>query len=321
MPRTTRRSATMPTRKYVKYVADGGYRYGFNGQEKETAEGSSIDYGARVYDVRIGRWLSIDAYNSYYPSNSVYCHSICSPINFYDSNGFFVRNSNTGNIIFCIDAEFWLPSYDYENVFNGPFFAAYKGTILTNQGTKIEAYLSYDGKVYDKMPLIIENGKSKYNQNMKPIEGNSVYNCTGNAMAMQKLNIDNRIITKKILEEEGFKEIKESELQENDIVTYVKDGIIQHFELITVFINEDGTKELRCSGKGGNQNPSDYMDKPYGKNPNYKDCDVKFYSKQSPDFKVPLRILETKGGVDIVDPNVMKQLQNYVKNKNQQSEK
>ena len=49
----------MDGRKYVKYVADGGYRYGFNGQEKETAEGSSIDYGARVYDVRIGRWLSI----------------------------------------------------------------------------------------------------------------------------------------------------------------------------------------------------------------------------------------------------------------------
>ena len=39
-----------------------GYRYGFNGMEKDdeihNSEGTSYDFGARIYDARIGRWLS-----------------------------------------------------------------------------------------------------------------------------------------------------------------------------------------------------------------------------------------------------------------------
>jgi RHS repeat-associated protein len=37
------------------------YRYGFNGMEKDDeikGEGNSLDFGARIYDPRLGRWLS-----------------------------------------------------------------------------------------------------------------------------------------------------------------------------------------------------------------------------------------------------------------------
>ena len=51
----------MTGRKYLQ--VNSKYRYGFNGQEKDNdmkGEGNSLDFGARVYDPRLGRFLSID---------------------------------------------------------------------------------------------------------------------------------------------------------------------------------------------------------------------------------------------------------------------
>ena len=39
------------------------YRFGFNGKEKDKetyGEGNEYDFGARIYNPRIGRWLSVD---------------------------------------------------------------------------------------------------------------------------------------------------------------------------------------------------------------------------------------------------------------------
>jgi len=44
-------------------MASGGYRYGFNGMEKDDelkGTGNSYDFGARLYDSRLGRWGSVD---------------------------------------------------------------------------------------------------------------------------------------------------------------------------------------------------------------------------------------------------------------------
>ncbi len=52
-----------------------GYRYGFQNQEKDDefkGEGSSYDFGARMYDARVGRWLSIDPLAVKYPYLSPY---------------------------------------------------------------------------------------------------------------------------------------------------------------------------------------------------------------------------------------------------------
>ncbi|MCC5944071.1 MAG: hypothetical protein JJT94_04000, partial [Bernardetiaceae bacterium] len=44
-----------------------GYRFGFNGMEndKDLNDGA-IDFGARIYDSRIGRWLSVDPLTNVY---------------------------------------------------------------------------------------------------------------------------------------------------------------------------------------------------------------------------------------------------------------
>jgi RHS repeat-associated protein len=47
----------------------GIYRFGFNGQEKDDevkVEGNSLDFGARIYDSRLGRWLSLDPLQAKY---------------------------------------------------------------------------------------------------------------------------------------------------------------------------------------------------------------------------------------------------------------
>jgi RHS repeat-associated protein len=64
------------------------YRYGFNGKEKE-ADGTAdhYDFGARIYDGRLGRWLSRDAKSKETPYNTPYCGFLNDPIIFIDPTG------------------------------------------------------------------------------------------------------------------------------------------------------------------------------------------------------------------------------------------
>lgn len=66
------------------------YRYGFNGKEKDDeikGNGNSYDFGARIYDSRLGRWLSIDPNWSKYPNQSTYNYAYNSPIYVMDADG------------------------------------------------------------------------------------------------------------------------------------------------------------------------------------------------------------------------------------------
>jgi RHS repeat-associated protein len=77
------------------------YRYGFNGQEKDdeiSGAGNSLDFGARIYDSRLGRWLSLDAYASHYPSISAYSFGLGNPIYFIDKGGNYIVDKD-GKII------------------------------------------------------------------------------------------------------------------------------------------------------------------------------------------------------------------------------
>lgn len=70
---------------------------GFNGMEKDNeivGEGKDYDYGARIYDGRLGRWLSLDPAMTLYPSISPYSFVLSNPIYNLDINGEYV----TGNI-------------------------------------------------------------------------------------------------------------------------------------------------------------------------------------------------------------------------------
>jgi RHS repeat-associated protein len=67
-----------------------GYRFGFNGQMKDDemkGKGNSLDFGARMYDSRLGRFLSRDPDEAKYPDNSTYAAFNNSPIAFTDPTG------------------------------------------------------------------------------------------------------------------------------------------------------------------------------------------------------------------------------------------
>jgi RHS repeat-associated protein len=77
---------TMPGRKYNQ--PNSGYRYGFNGKELDNSTGEgNLDFGARIMDVRLGRFLSVDPLTAIQPFQSPYTFAGNKPIVAIDKNG------------------------------------------------------------------------------------------------------------------------------------------------------------------------------------------------------------------------------------------
>jgi RHS repeat-associated protein len=75
-----------PARSY----SAGGYRYGFNGKENDNevkGSGNQYDYGFRIYDPRIGRFLSVDPLTKSYPFYTPYQFAGNMPIAAIDLDG------------------------------------------------------------------------------------------------------------------------------------------------------------------------------------------------------------------------------------------
>ena len=76
----------MPTR----HKSSAGYRYGYNGKENDNnikGTGNSVDFGARMYDSRLGRWFAVDTLEGKYPQWSSYVFVFNDPLNFVDPDG------------------------------------------------------------------------------------------------------------------------------------------------------------------------------------------------------------------------------------------
>ncbi len=72
------------------YSAGNSYRYGFNGKENDKdvkGDGNQIDYGFRIYDPRIGRFLSVDPLQKSFPLNSTYAYAENDVIRSIDLDG------------------------------------------------------------------------------------------------------------------------------------------------------------------------------------------------------------------------------------------
>jgi RHS repeat-associated protein len=78
--------AVMPDRSFNA----AGYRFGFNGKENDNevkGNGNQQDYGLRIYDPRLGKFLSVDPLMFNYPQLTPYQFASNRPIDGIDRDG------------------------------------------------------------------------------------------------------------------------------------------------------------------------------------------------------------------------------------------
>ena len=78
------------------------YEFGFNGQEKDdevSGNGNSLDFGERIYDSRLGRFLSVDKLTGSYPWWSPFAFAGNTPIQAIDFDGLEIYYAQSGQKI------------------------------------------------------------------------------------------------------------------------------------------------------------------------------------------------------------------------------
>ena len=258
----------MPGRKFV---SGEGYRFGFNGKEgnPEIADGN-LDFGARNYDGRIGRWWSVDPYKSIYSNISPYTFALNSPIKFLDHNGGYVVDED-GNIVFVPEGKPYFHTQweddtqsklESMSILGKPGIAkqwgykAQKGYIIANNGKKVEVLLVNDKTVYyasQKYTTVMNDetgAKEVLAEGSPSIEGvKEGYvaspNCAGDGMLEGKfvLFTDIRKGAPRLLDSDGYDENIEAP-QEGDL------GLYYDKKRNLVHVEQYETKD-KVSSKGG----------------------------------------------------------------------
>ena len=95
------RYTTFGTVNQNRSFSSQSYRYGFNGKEKDdeiNVNGGEYDFGARIYDSRLGRWLTIDPQHQF--RLSPYLSFANNPILLIDPDGGWIPGvDDNGRII------------------------------------------------------------------------------------------------------------------------------------------------------------------------------------------------------------------------------
>ena len=98
----------LTTQKNTAIKLNGGYRYGFNGMESDDevkGNNNSYDFGARIYDSRVGRWLSGDSKFRFYPDLAPYVFVANNPLLFIDPDGNVIVDPKTKRPVVKMDGE------------------------------------------------------------------------------------------------------------------------------------------------------------------------------------------------------------------------
>jgi RHS repeat-associated protein len=87
----------------VSNKINDGYRFGFNNKENDNevmGEGNFQDYGFRMYNTRLGRFISVDPLTKSYPELTPYQFASNTPIQAIDLDGleaFFVHGTTSSS--------------------------------------------------------------------------------------------------------------------------------------------------------------------------------------------------------------------------------
>ncbi|OMP74524.1 RHS repeat-associated core domain-containing protein [[Flexibacter] sp. ATCC 35208] len=142
-------SADPGTESGISYgIAAKGYRYGFNGKENDNevkGEGNEQDYGMRIYDPRIGQFLSVDPLTPKYPQLTPYQFASNSPIAGVDMDGL--------EFYYSADGKFLGQGSDLKNM--EVRLAKQNGT--TKSGTVIISAVDINGNTTQQWTVIHNN--------------------------------------------------------------------------------------------------------------------------------------------------------------------
>jgi RHS repeat-associated protein len=162
------------------------YRHGFNGMEKDDeikGSGNSYDFGARIYDPRIGRWLSLDPLMSKYAYLSPYHYTSNSPIALVDLDGkdftYSIREENGKKVItvhmtfYAINRETYSQAVAAAAIWNSAEHSSEEYTIkfdiqVIKPPVVLEAEVQFAA---DKEGAKIFNRKGEKNRKYSEIEG------------------------------------------------------------------------------------------------------------------------------------------------------
>jgi RHS repeat-associated protein len=155
----------MPGRTFT--AATSNYRYGFNGKEKDNevkGEGNQYDYGMRIYDPRVGRFLSTDPLQKQYPELTPYQFASNSPIEAIDLDGLemYAINRKTGqtasgplNIASFPASQGWITGSYTVSSPAAPQYSAVKPVINPSRS--------------EAPPLAIQQQKARANNSQRPV--------------------------------------------------------------------------------------------------------------------------------------------------------
>ncbi len=321
----------MPGRKYEAQI---GYRYGYSGKEKDNeikGNGNILDFGARIYDNRLGRWLSTDPLQSQYPDVSPYSYCYNNPIHFTDENGKWVRDQN-GNVIVTIDKKMTIERggvYAIGNASTQYVIQGNWGYIMSNNGTKVEVFVPTSNTV-TKATFDAQGNVTGTTDVTSSCDGEK--NCTTNSLlpSTSSIVISSDQITDDILESEGF--IKGSEIEKNvqdlansgdkaaqgfsinkitqqgDIVVYgTGSGKYEHFE----YFQNSTTVDTKGGVQKGPINASPGQNPSFSSPQTYINTNVGGWK----DLKINTSGGKTANGQTIVDNKQFDKIQNDVKAK------
>jgi RHS repeat-associated protein len=178
------------------------YRRGFNGMEKDDdvkGGGKSYDFGARINDARVGRWLTIDPMFRQYESLSTYNFGANSPLQYKDANGKVIVDPN-GNIVFVKLGE---TKFQHAGAYGKSADVNY-GFIFANDGT----------------PILV------YQDVKKQLEGANT-DCHGVTFSAGQFWINNDQVSA-LLKGDGYSEVNYDERQWGDPIIYTnKNGEVE----------------------------------------------------------------------------------------------
>jgi len=225
-----------------------GYRYGFQGQEKDDeikGEGNSVNYKYRMHDPRLGMFFAVDPLSGKYPHNSSYAFSENRVIASVEIEGLEAQDLN-GNIVFVKDprahVQKYSASYSQNNSEGGYTKTEIEinyqtGYIYSNKGNRVKADLTLSGtttkSTYDsKGKLINKTTKNTIERTHKDI----VADCHGKTFVNDEMWIDNYAVsdgsaTVDVLLKDGYTEVPNK--RGSDIVVFYKGGKVVHSAVTT----------------------------------------------------------------------------------------